>query len=618
MWNKNRHSCFAQTITLWFLLLLLVFGSQKSIAQDSEEFSQKADSLKLLLPAKVDTNYANSLCQIAKMHLYSGQDDSATKYISEAYRISSKLNYSHGKARALLLNGKFEITNFKPLDRATGFLLKSLEIFTSLKDYKGIAECNLQLGVLSFDMQNFEEAITYFKNVLDFDPNNSRLKATTHYLLAICYSEIGEFEKANKMFELASKEIGADDAHFQLQLETFRGKLYVNKKEYARAINHFNDVITRFEPLFEQQNIAPTYAFLATAYYNNNNNALAIKFGRMAYNLCYGRGAYGIYLRESETTLHKAYRAIGNQDSAYFFLNDLSSINDSMYNNRVLQRVAVMKGVHEFEQLLEVKRAEQELKDVLTKQTFEREKALRNFLLIGFFIVVIFAAVFLSQRNKISIEKKRSDELLRNILPYETAEELKATGSSEARQFDLVSVLFTDFVGFTQISEKLSPTQLVQEINVFFSAFDAILDTYGIEKIKTIGDAYMAAGGLPVPKNDSVKNTVLAALTIRDFIVKSIETAEKEGKLSFEMRVGVHTGPVVAGIVGIKKFQYDIWGDTVNTANRMEVHGEAKKVNISGYTYNLIKNQPEFSFTHRGKIQVKGKGEVDMYFVEWA
>jgi class 3 adenylate cyclase len=206
-------------------------------------------------------------------------------------------------------------------------------------------------------------------------------------------------------------------------------------------------------------------------------------------------------------------------------------------------------------------------------------------------------------------EKKRSDELLLNILPYEIAEELKRDGKATTRQFDNVSVLFTDFVGFTKTSEQLTPKELVEEINACFTAFDGIIERNGLEKIKTIGDAYLAVCGLPNEAEGHAIKTVNAAIEIMEFINKR----ELEGG-KFKIRIGVNSGPVVAGIVGVKKFAYDIWGDTVNTASRMEQHSQNSKINISGSTYELIKNS--FRCTPRGKIEAKNKGEVDMYFVD--
>lgn len=188
------------------------------------------------------------------------------------------------------------------------------------------------------------------------------------------------------------------------------------------------------------------------------------------------------------------------------------------------------------------------------------------------------------------------------------ANELKIKGNAQAKQFDEVTVLFTDFVNFTQTDQNQNPEELVQELNECFNVFDNIMERNGLEKIKTIGDAYMAVCGMPSLNLEHPKNTVRAALEIRDFI----EQRSRDNH-HFSVRIGIHSGSVVAGIVGVKKFAYDIWGDTVNTAARMESNGEAGKVNISETTYQLVKD--DFGCEYRGEITVKGKGKMKMYFV---
>jgi adenylate cyclase len=226
-------------------------------------------------------------------------------------------------------------------------------------------------------------------------------------------------------------------------------------------------------------------------------------------------------------------------------------------------------------------------------------------------LIFLMVFYFVGKKNYF---KARSEALLLNILPAEIAEELKSSGTAGAKHFSEVTVMFTDFEGFTKISEKLTPSELVDEINVCFTAFDNIISNHNIEKIKTIGDSYMCAGGLPVANTTNAIDVVSAAIEIRGFMNEHSQERKSAGKETFEVRIGIHTGPVVAGIVGIKKFAYDIWGDTVNIASRMESSGEAGKINISGSAFNLVKS--EFNCTYRGKIHAKNKGEIDMYFVE--
>jgi class 3 adenylate cyclase len=217
------------------------------------------------------------------------------------------------------------------------------------------------------------------------------------------------------------------------------------------------------------------------------------------------------------------------------------------------------------------------------------------------------------QKKQLEAEKSKSDALLLNILPEEIAVELKRFGKSYARKHEEVSVLFADIKGFTSISEHLAPDVLITHLDETFRSFDYISGKYGMEKIKTIGDAYMCACGLPQDNPQHALLAVKTAIDMMEFIKEFSRSKIIQDLPGFELRIGIHSGPVIAGVVGIKKFVYDIWGDTVNLASQMEQRSEPGKINISGDTYALISDY--FQCTNRGKIPAKSKGEIDMYFV---
>lgn len=239
---------------------------------------------------------------------------------------------------------------------------------------------------------------------------------------------------------------------------------------------------------------------------------------------------------------------------------------------------------------------------------------LGSVILVQFFNTRKFNRTLREKNDAIAAEKERSDELLLNILPQMVATELKENGKAAARKYNKVTVLFTDFKNFSKIAENLTPEQLVDELDFCFRKFDEIVIKYGLEKIKTIGDSYMCAGGLPEPDSVAPEAVVHAAMDMQKFLAEWKEEQMKKGSHYFEARIGIHTGPLVAGVVGSKKFAYDIWGDTVNIASRMESSGEPGKVNISEATFKSIKDS--FKCTYRGKIEAKNKGEIDMYFVD--
>jgi len=217
------------------------------------------------------------------------------------------------------------------------------------------------------------------------------------------------------------------------------------------------------------------------------------------------------------------------------------------------------------------------------------------------------------QKEFIENQKKKSDELLLNILPFETAEQLKKKGFAKSKQYKLVSILFTDFKGFSKMADVMNSQDLINELNVYIQKFDEIIEGHYIEKIKTIGDAYMCAGGLPLRNKSNPIDVTLAGLKIQKFMKDYAAEKRKNNEVVWQLRLGIHTGDVIAGVIGKKKFAYDIWGDAVNKASRMEQAGEIDRVNVSGSTYEYIKDY--FDCTFRGKIEVKNNGELEMYFV---
>lgn len=276
-----------------------------------------------------------------------------------------------------------------------------------------------------------------------------------------------------------------------------------------------------------------------------------------------------------------------------------SAVEVTLLSFALADRINLYKKQREKAQAEALKAAEEKAEFIQKQNIFLEEKVAERTLELS------------KTLEQVEEEKKKSDKLLLNILPYATALELKETGKATPRAYESVSVLFADFQGFSQIAEALDASELVGELDEIFQGFDEIVKRHGLEKIKTIGDAYMAAGGISGKKNAHPMCSVSAALEMQEFLRKKLPTTKHK---KWAMRCGIHTGPVTAGVVGRDKFAYDIWGSTVNLAARMESNSEPGRVNISEATYQLVKDA--FPCVHRGKIEAKNIGEVNMYYVE--
>jgi len=508
--------------------------------------------------------------------------------------------------------------------KALDYFINSLKIKEQLNDQIGISGCLQNIGIIYKTQGDFPQALDYLTRSLKIQEEIGDQEGTAHSNLGIgiVYRNLGDYPKALHYYTISLKiqeKIGnqggiADCLHSI-------GDNYFDQGDYSQALDYYTKSLKLQDQIGDQLGVASALSNIGGIYQVQGNNSKALNYCQNSYDLAKTIGSLQTQ-KSSCTCLYDTYKAMGIYNKALEYHELLNVIEDSLLTvetAKKLQQIEFQKQVFA-DSLAGVEQARliQEKHD----QEVRQKNQTRNiFIVISILILFLAAGVynrlrFVRKSNAIiEKEKERSENLLLNILPAEIAEELKEKGRADARDFDLVSILFSDFKDFTEQSAKLSAADLVTEINHCFEAFDGIMEKHDIEKIKTIGDAYMAAGGLPVPKEDSVKNTILAALEMQAFI--SNRKAEMDGRNlpTFEMRVGIHTGPVVAGIVGVKKFQYDIWGDTVNTASRMESNGDVRKVNIGQTTYELIKGDPQFSFESRGKIDVKGKGEVEMWFV---
>jgi len=508
--------------------------------------------------------------------------------------------------------------------KALNFLLKSLNIQETIKDSSRMAGVMSNVGLIYQDQEEYGNALKYYSRSLKIretlnDTNRMGgtltnmgliLQIQEDYLGALNY-----FEKSLKLNRKLNNRKEEANSLVNIAL------VYVEQDDNDKALDYLAQSNSIANAINDSNGIANVQTSIGAIYLSQN------KFSKAIYQCKKGleiSDLIGDILLQKEACncLYLSYKNNGDPVNALYIHERLTVITDSLKQSETQQKL------HEMEfnkQVLQDSIANAE-KERIKEQEYQAEVSANNRsknISFGVSITILILAVGLYRRLRyvrktksiIEKEKERSDNLLLNILPGEIAKELKEKGKADARDFDRVSILFSDFKSFTEQSAKLSAADLVDEVNYCFEGFDRITDKYRIEKIKTIGDAYMAAGGLPVPTDDSIKNTVLAAIEMQTFIHKRKSELESLGKPSFEMRVGIHTGPVVAGIVGVKKFQYDIWGDTVNTASRMESSGEVGKVNISQVTYELLKDDTEFVFESRGKIEAKGKGEIEMWFV---
>jgi len=419
------------------------------------------------------------------------------------------------------------------------------------------------------------------------------------------------FKESGALFNKADYSIGTAYCMGNI------GMVYAEQGQDDLAMENISKCIQMLEKQEDYYGISDYLTYMADIYQKRDDSKTAMSYATRSLELA-KKYKLKDQASKSNLKLSELYQKSGNIAESYKYYKDHIALRDSVTNLKSMQQMADLRTNYEVSQKqvqVNLLNKDKEIQQLRVKRQRNLIYATTSTLLL-----IIILAVGLFRRNKfiqrtkaiIEEEKNRSDLLLLNILPEETAQELKQNGKVQAKKFESVTVLFADFKAFTQYAENLSPEQLVESVDFYFSKFDSIMETYGLEKIKTIGDAYMCAGGLPFVTDDHAVKVVQAAFEIAAFVANSMQHTVAQ-QTRFEIRIGINSGAVVAGVVGRKKFAYDIWGDAVNVASRMESCSEPGKINISENTFELIKDT--FACEYRGEIDVKNRGMMKMYFV---
>ena len=588
-------------------------------------------------------------------------------------RRSVELGNSKMESSALLNLGYTYFFSLSDFGKALDCYKKNMKLDTGQDNLK---MTNGMLGQIYHEMGDYPKAAGCYEAAYDIESAQlAASKKTTNgdtmeimgllITMADLDVSMGQVEKAIKKYELI-REFNQHEGNAYIDMFVYIGfgKCFSVEKKYDEAIRNYSSALEAGKKSNDEMNVSLIINELGNAYLEKGDLSRAAEYAEQGISAARGDASRAYFLPDSYLLMGKIesqkkdfrasldfikkaidlYHATGKTDKESAAWKQLSntysemhiegeafnaykryiSLRDSIFSQDKAREITSLELQGDFNRKELADSLEQAKKDVSISLHLQRQRGLiyggfagiAALLLLAF---IIFRGYSRARNANITIrkanetikrEKQVSETLLLNILPEEVADELKQHGKVKAKLFENVTVLFTDFVNFTSKGELLSPEELVEELHVCFKAFDEIIGKYKIEKIKTVGDAYLAVSGLPDAHAGHASEIIKAALEIRDFM-----TARQAlmGDLTFGIRLGVHTGKVVAGIVGVKKFAYDIWGDTVNTASRMEQSSEPGQINISYDTYKLVKD--DFKFTYRGEIVAKHKGKLKMYFV---
>lgn len=568
-----------------------------------------------------------SLNNLGVLYEMAGRFDSALTTHSENLKIQQQLRDTVKIARALF-NMAAAQQEMGLYPEAQSDLLEARLILEANNDLDGIAKVFTQLGHIQFELERYDTALVWYSRALQLreqldDPG--RLAETlTDYANAL--DEIDSSKVALIHYQRALdiwKQL--DDLPGQANVYTNLGDAYKHIGNYAAALSYLQSAEKICLSLNDNQALMEVYNTIGDVHHRAGRQNLALEYTEKYYRTAEESGD-AKYIQSAYKDFAEVYAAMGNFKEAYHWRVQYDSLRFQRLNLKIGTAFARKEAL--FADKKKQEKIEEQRRELRVRDAELASARTLQFALFGGAVALLLLALLLLNRNRIRAranrelaakndtiqrERERADGLLKNILPEKTAEELKLHNTVQPVRYESVTVMFTDFKDFTKIAEQVSPEELINVLDECFRLFDAIVQKHGLEKIKTIGDAYMCAGGLPTPNDTHPVDTVRAALEMQHELHLLMSRKMSEGKPVFEMRIGIHTGPVVAGVVGSHKFAYDIWGDTVNTAARLEENGEPGKINISATTYQHVRDR--FDCTFRGKLAAKNKGEIEMYFV---
>ena len=571
---------------------------------------------------------------------------------------AENIGYKKGMARAIAIMG---VANYKVDDYTQAKLLLSdaASINQQITDTSNLAFCKYWLGNIELNQSKYSNAFDLYQtaNALAEKIHDKKNIARSLDGKASIYEALGEDDKALAMYESAL--VVAKQADFKVWypgVMLSMGNLAYKKGKVDSAIQIYTTAISISDEVGNVNNKANCYQKLAEIYYEKKDSKKAMEYIQQAMGLFQQTGslssfsysrllmsyivlsdkAYKVAInlglmsldegkangeiqlqKDAAQVLYYAYLGMGDKSRAleyHVLFHDLSEAN---HNEELTKKLARIDLEANFEKERQIGKVEEEKRDAEMKAQFDKQKLIKKVSIIGIFLFAIIAglAIFaFNQKRKdsslIANEKKRTDTLLLNILPEEIVTELK---KADYKVNGMATVLFADVKAIPGKTEDSSARRIQTDLENYYQAFDKITARNKIEKIKTVGDAYLCVSSA-ANDEENAWNVVDAALQIRQFVIEAQQERMAKGELYFEISIGIHSGPVIAGIIGIRKFSYDVWGDTVNIAARMEQHGEEGKINISGGTYKLVKDQ--FNCVYRGEVETKKKEKIDMYFVE--